>query len=390
MITDSLREQFLIRKDITFLNFGSFGACPRPVFERYQQYQLELEQEPVQFIVKTGLEYLKASRKALGSYLNCHEDDLVFVTNPSYAVNLIAKSLKLEPGDEILTTDLEYGACDRTFQYYCDKAGARYVRQHISLPLTGKEQFIADFIKGLSAKTKMIFISHITSSTALRFPVEEICAIAKSKGIMTFVDGAHGPAQAEVNLGTLNADIYTGACHKWMMAPKGCSFLYVKKSLQDLFDPLVISWGFNSTTPSHSRFLDYHQTQGTRDFSAFCTVPTVIDFLQQHNWPAVSKECRTMVQNNAMRFCQLLRTEPLAPVNDDFILQLFSIPINTPEPETLKDLLFDKYKIEIPVMRHADKVYLRYSIQAFNTAQDLDILEDALKNIIQTTNLIKV
>lgn len=390
MITDTLRSQFLLRKDITFLNFGSFGACPRPVFDRYQQYQLELEQEPVQFIVKTGLEYLKASRIALGAYLNCNEDDLVFVTNPSYAVNLIAKSLKLEPGDEILTTDLEYGACDRTFQYYCEKAGARYVRQPIGLPLTGKEQFTEDLLKGLSAKTKMIFISHITSSTALRFPVEEICAIAKSKGILVFVDGAHGPAQTEVNLSTLNADIYTGACHKWMMAPKGCSFLYVKRELQHLFDPLVISWGFNSTTPSHSKFLDYHQTQGTRDFSAFCTVPTVIDFLQHHNWTAVSKECRTMVQVNALRFCELLKSEPLAPVNDDFILQLFSVPINTPEPETLKDLLFNKYKIEIPVMPHADKVYLRYSIQAFNTQQDLDILEDALKNIIQTTSLIKV
>ncbi len=390
MITATLREQFLLRKDIAFLNFGSFGACPRPVFERYQQYQLELEQEPVQFIVKTGLEYLKASRIALGKYLNCHEDDLVFVTNPSYAVNLIAKSLQLQPGDEILTTDLEYGACDRTFQYYCEKAGAKYVRQPITLPLRSKEQFIEDLLKGLSAKTKMIFISHITSSTALRFPVEEICAIAKSKGILVFVDGAHGPAQAEVNLGTLNADIYTGACHKWMMAPKGCSFLYVKRSLQNLFDPLVISWGFNSTTPSHSKFLDYHQTQGTRDFSAFCTVPTVIDFLQQHKWTAVSKECRTLVQTNALRFCELLRSEPLAPLNDDYILQLFSIPINTPEPETLKDVLFNKYKIEIPVMRHENSVYLRYSIQAFNTQQDLDILEDALKNIIQTTSLIKV
>ncbi len=390
MINESIRSQFLVRKDLTFLNFGSFGACPKPIFERYQQYQLELEQEPVLFIVKTGMEYVRQSREALGTYLSCHADDLVLVTNPSYAVNLIAKSMPLQPGDEVLTTDLEYGACDRAINYYCEKNGAKYVRQPITLPLTSKAQFVEDFFKGLTPKTKLIFISHITSSTGLRFPVEEICAIAKAKGIMTFVDGAHAPAQVPLNLTTLGADIYTGACHKWMMAPKGCTFLYVNREIQNLFDPLVISWGFNSTTPSHSRFQDYHQAQGTRDFSAFCTLPTVIDFMEKNNWPSVAKECRELVQANALHFCKLLNSQPLAPVNDDFILQLFSIPVNTPEPEILKDLLFDKYKIEIPVMRHADKVYLRYSIQAFNTQKDLDVLTDALTDIISTTNLIKV
>lgn len=390
MISAALRNQFLLRKDITFLNFGSFGACPKPIFDRYQQYQLELEQGPVQFIVKTGLDYLLQSRIALGNYLNCPADDIVLVTNPSYAVNLIAKSLSLNQGDEILTTDLEYGACDRTLNYYCEKAGAKYIRQPISLPILSKEQFIEDFFKGLTAKTKMIFISHITSSTGLRFPVEEICAIAKSKELITFIDGAHAPGQLPLNLSTLNADIYTGACHKWMMAPKGCTFLYVNPSLQDQFDPLVISWGFNSTTPSHSRFLDYHQTQGTRDFSAFCTLPTVIQFMEENNWPSVAKECRELVKSNVKHFCNLLNAAPLAPITDDFILQLCSIPINSPEPEVLKEVLFNQYKIEIPVMRHADKVYLRYSIQAFNTQADLDILSNALTDIIHTTNLIKL
>ena len=155
MITDALRSQFLLRKDITFLNFGSFGACPKPIFDRYQQYQLELEQEPVEFIVKTGIQYLKDSRVALGKYLNCNEDDLVFMINPSHAVNLIAKSFALKPGDEILTTDLEYGACDRTLQYYCDKAGAKYIRQQISLPIISKEAFIEEFFKGVNEKTNI-------------------------------------------------------------------------------------------------------------------------------------------------------------------------------------------------------------------------------------------
>lgn len=390
MITEQLRNEFLVRKDLTFLNFGSFGACPKPIFERYQQYQLELEQEPVLFIVKTGLTYLQHSREALGKYLNCSADDLVYLVNPSHAVNLVAKNFPLKAGDEVLTTNLEYGACDRTWEYYCAQAGAHYKKQSISLPLSTKETFVEELFKGANNRTKLIFISHITSSTGLRFPIEEICAKAKQMGIPTFIDGAHGPAQAPIDLSSLGADIFTGACHKWMMTPKGSTFLYVNKAYQRMLDPLVISWGFNSTTPSHSSFLDYHQTQGTRDFSAFLCIPEAIQFIDKYNWDAVSKECRDLVKLNAMKFCELVNSQPLAPLTDDFILQLFSIPIKTKDPIQLKNCLFDQYKIEIPVMPHGDKVFLRYSIQAFNTQADLDKLYEAVSDIIKTTNLIEL
>jgi len=383
-----LRSQFLLDPDITFLNFGSFGACPKPIFEDYQKWQLELEQEPVQFITVTGLKYLKWSREALADYLHCNAEDLVYTTNPSYAVNTIAKSLDLKAGDEILTTNLEYGACDKVWDYYCEKSGAKYVRQPISLPIINKENFIADLFKGLTPKTKVLFISHITSSTGLIFPVKEICDIAKQKGLLTFVDGAHAPGHVPLDLSELKADIYTGACHKWMMTPKGCSFLYVKKEYQAQFDPLVISWGYKSAFPSDSQFIDYHQMNGTRDFSAFLTVPKAIAFMKENNWHLIAKQSRELVQKNAPRFCELFNTAPLAPLTDEFIGQLFSIPIETPEPEKLQRHLFENYKIEIPVMRHGDKVYLRYSINAFNSQKDLDILYEAVKEIRSKTNLI--
>jgi isopenicillin-N epimerase len=378
-----LKSQFLLRDDITFLNFGSFGACPKPVFERYQQYQLELEQDPVQFITNTGLQYLKTSREALSKYINCHVDDVVYIVNPSYAVNIIAKSFKLQKDDEVLTTDLEYGACDRTWNYYCKKVGAKYVRQPITLPIQSKEDLVTEFFKGLTSKTKLIFISHLTSSTGLRLPVEEICAIAKQKGILTFVDGAHAPGQLPLDIKALDVDIYTGACHKWMMTPKGSSFLYVKKEYQSLFDPLVVSWGYESATPSHSQFLDYHQTQGTRDFSAFLCIPAAIEFMQQNNWIEVSKNCKEMVQQNALRFCKLLNAKPIAPITDDFIWQLYSTPIKTTKPAQLHDHLYEKYNIQIPVMPHGDKVYLRYSINGFNTQEDLDVLYNAVSDILK-------
>ncbi|KAA9037575.1 aminotransferase class V-fold PLP-dependent enzyme [Ginsengibacter hankyongi] len=388
MQSNYLKSQFLLKEGITYLNFGAFGACPKPVFERYQQYQLELEQEPTQFITVNGLQYLRQSREALAAFLNCNSDDVVYVTNPSYGVNIVAKSFPLKEGDEVLTSNLEYGACDRTWSYYCEKKGAKYVRQEIKFPIQSKEDFIEQFLNGLTSKTRIVFLSHITSSTGLRLPIEEICAIAKQKGLITFVDGAHAPGQLPINLGTLNVDFYTGACHKWMLTPKGSSFLYVKKELQNLCDPLLISWGYKSARPSHSQFLDYHQLQGTRDFSAFLTVPAAIGFMKENNWSEVAQNCRAIAMSNADRFRDLLKTEPLHNSKGDFIFQMCSTLIKTKQPEQLHQLLFVKYNIEIPVMQHNNMTLLRYSIQAFNSQQDLDILYNALEDIIKTTNLV--
>lgn len=384
-----MKDQFLLNPDITYLNFASFGACARPVFEDYQKWQLELETEPVQFIAVNSTHYLKNSRKALGEYIHCHEDDLVFTPNPSYAINIITKSLKLAPGDEILSTDLEYGAMDKTWNHYCKQTGAVYVRQHISLPLTSKEQILNDFFKGLTPKTKVVFIGQITSATALILPVKEICDIAKEKGLLTIVDGAHVPGHIPLNLKELKADIYTGACHKWMMTPKGCSFLYVNKVNQVWIHPLVVNWGYESAMPSHSQFQDYHELQGTRDISAFLTVQKALDFMKEHQWEQRSAACRNMVLNQAPRFFELLRSKPLAPLSGEFIGQMISIPVNTREPETLQRLLFTDYKIEVPLMRLGEDIYLRYSIQAFNTEEDLDRLYRALENILKTTSLIQ-
>ena len=378
MHVQQLKEQFLLKKEITYLNFGAYGACPKPIFEAYQQFQLELETEPTVFVNETGPAYLKASREALGAYLNCSADDIVYVTNPSYAVNIIAKSLKIGAGDEVLTTNLEYGPCDKTWKYYCEQKGATYKKIQTRFPLESKEDFIAQFTTGITEKTKLIFLSHITSSTGLRLPVEEICAIANQRGIIIYVDGAHAPGQIDLDLNSLGVDIYTGACHKWMLTPKGSSFLYVRKSLQDLFDPLVISWGFNTPKPSHSRFLDNHQLQGTRDYAAFLTIPAAIQFMQQFCWREVAKKCKEISQNNGERFCELLGTKANSPINDDFIAQMFAIPLKIVSPEKVHNILYQQFKIQVPITTHEGNHYLRYSIQGFNDQTDLDNLYEAI------------
>ena len=383
-----MKSLFYLNPEITYLNHGSFGACPKPIFEEYQKWQLELEKEPVDFITVQSPLLLKKSREALANYVHCNADDLVYVQNPSTALNMVIKNLKLASGDEILTTNHEYGAMDRTWNYYCRKAGAKYIQQNISLPLLSKEQFIDEFWKGLSTKTKIVFISHITSPTALIFPVKEICDRAKELGLMTIVDGAHAPAHVNVNLTELKADVFTGACHKWMLTPKGCSFLFVRKEIQHLFDPLIISWGYEAEFPSQSQFLDYHEYQGTRDVSAFLTVPKALEFLAHHDWPTQSKNCRNMILKIYPELCDLLKTPPIATVSETFLGQMCSIPIQTPDVIQLKNHLYEKYKIQIPVMNtklefngRKNLQLIRVSSQVYNSMDDIEKLKKALVEI---------
>ena len=386
---NDIKNIFQLNPEITFLNHGSFGACPIPLFEDYQKWQRLLEFEPVEFVQKTSPTFLEDSKFELGKFLNCDHDDLVYVTNPSTAFNIIIKGLSLNEGDEVLTTDHEYGAMDRTWNYYCRKKGAKYVKQEIKIPINSKEEFLDQFWNGLTANTKVIFMSHITSPTGLIFPVEEVCQKAKELGLITIIDGAHVPAHIPLDLSTLQADIYTGACHKWMLTPKGCSFLYVKKEYQNDFDPLIISWGYEAEIPGKSKYLDYHEYQGTRDISAFLTVPAALNFLKGHQWNDRSKKCKDLILANYPEACKILNTNPICPVNNEFLGQLCSIEINSNDPMKLKDFIYEKYKIQIPIAKMDQKYFLRISIQAYNDQNDIDKLFDCLKDIKQKTNLIQ-
>ena len=385
-----MKDLFLLNPDITFLNHGSFGACPKPIFENYQSFQREMEADPVYFIQKKYSKHLAVAKEALANYISCDANDFIFTPNPTIAINTIMRSLNLEEDDEILSTNHEYGAMDRTWHFYSKKSGVKYVQQHISLPIISKEQILEEFWKGLNSKTKIIFLNQISSATALIFPVKEICDKARELGIITIIDGAHVPGHIDLNISELNPDYYTGTLHKWMLAPKGSSFLYVRKELQNQIDPLVVSWGYESLTPSESQFLDYHEYQGTNDNSAFLCTPAVIDFLKQNNWKEKSEEAKTLVLKNYPRFCALLNSKPIAPLSSEFFGQMASVPIQTSKPQELKDLLYDKYKIQVPIAELNDIYYLRYSINAYNSQQDLDVLFAALQDIISTTDLIQV
>lgn len=378
---NSIKDQFLLDPEIRYLNHGSFGACPKPILENYQFWQNLLEREPVQFITKTAPEALSVSKQALAKYIGCDTEDFFFIPNPTMAVNQVVKSLNFQRGDEVLSTNLEYGAIDKTFEFYSKKNGFTYRKQNISLPLVSKEKFIEEFWKGYNEKTKAISIGQCTSATALIFPVKEICEKAKELGLITIVDGAHIPGHIPLNLHEIKADFYTGTLHKWLLGPKGSTFLYVNKNFQNRLEPLIISWGYEAAKPTKSKFLEENEMQGTRDISAFLTAPAIMNFFEENEMEQRQAECRKVVLEQYPQFCELLRTEPLSPVTEEFLGQMCSIPIKTENPVALKETLYNDYKIEIPVMFARDQTYLRISYQVYNTIDDLEYLKETIHKL---------
>tara|TARA_Y100000590_G_scaffold129422_2_gene147955 strand:- start:520 stop:1662 length:1143 start_codon:yes stop_codon:yes gene_type:complete len=371
-----LKKSFMLDPEVIHLNHGSFGATPKPIFDSLISWQKKLEYNPTKHLGLDIFTQLDISRDYLAQYINCHKDDVVFFPNPSTALNTVIRSLPLKKDDEILTTNHEYGALDKTWNFICKKTGAKYIRQSISIPLLSKNDFIESFKSGITEKTKVIFFSHITSSTGLIFPAKEICKIAKEKNILCIIDGAHVPGHIDLDIKKLDPDIYTGACHKWMCSPKGTAFLYVKKELQEIMEPLVVSWGYESDTPSHSQFLDYMQWQGTNDISSYLTIPDTIKFLNENNWQQVSKECKKINRWARKEINQLLKKEPIS--NDDFIGQMSSIPMDSNDIIQDQIEFYIKYKIQIPFIKWNDKEFFRISIQVYNSKEDVFKLLEAL------------
>jgi isopenicillin-N epimerase len=366
-----LRAEFLLDPDVTFLNHGSFGACPRAVFERYQEWQLELERQPVLFLARRHEELLGEARAALGAYVGADPDDLAFVPNATAGVNVAARALGLEPGDDVLSTDLEYGALDLTWEHVCAELGARYVRTPIRLPVESAEEIVEAVWAGVGPRTRVLFLSHHTSVTALTLPVGELCRRARERGIRTVVDGAHAPGHLPLDLRALDLDFYAGNCHKWLCAPKGAAFLYVRRELQRDVHPLVISWGYEGDDPS---FRSRHEQQGTLDPSAYLTVPAAIEWQLAHDWDGVRERCHTL----ARRARNELGLEAIAPDSPDFYRQMISLRLPEQAPADLQERLYAEHRIEIPTFEHGAGRLIRASFQGYNDAGDLDRLRTAL------------
>lgn len=387
----TLRSLFLLHPDVVFLNHGSFGARPGPVFAEYQRWQRELELQPVEFLGRRFAPLMAEARASVAAYLGAQAEDLVFVPNATSGLNVVARSLPLEPGDEVLTTDHEYGALESTWRFICASRGARYVQRAIDLPVTSQQEVVEAVWAGVNPRTKVIFLSHITSPTALTFPVAELVRRARGAGIFTVIDGAHVPGQRPLALDQLGADFYSGNLHKWLCAPAGSAFLHVRRELQHLIKPLVVSWGWNRTeqlgaTDGHDvragRFVDEQEWQGTRDPAAYLAAPAAIAFQAARNWPQVQEGCHELLLEARRQVAELTGLPQICPPSTEWFAQMAALPLPSCDPLTLKQRLYDEYRVEVPIVDWQGRQFVRVSIQGYNTAADVDALTSGLAELL--------
>ena len=370
-----LAEHYLLDPDIVFLNHGSFGAVPRPVFETYQHWQRELEANPVIFLGRRLPGLLAESRARLGAFINAAPDDLTFVPNVTYALNIVTRSLDLQPGDVVLTTDHEYGAINRAWRFSCEKRGAKLANQQITVPVADPAAVAEQIWSGVDERTKVISLSHITSPSALILPVAEICRRARAAGIITVVDGAHAPGQLDLDMEKIGADFYGGNCHKWLSSARGAGFLHARPERQHLLEPLVVSHGWDRDVPGDSQFQDYFTSVGTIDPAAYLSVPAAIDFQQQNDWPQVRQACHRLLQETEQRILEMSGLPPISPPSMWAQMRVVLLPGKVEAYQRL----WEEDRIIVPVGQHGGQPGVRISVQAYNTPAHLDTLVRALQ-----------
>jgi len=234
----------------------------------------------------------------------------------------------------------------------------------------------------VTPKTRVLFLSHITSPTALILPVAELVHRARAAGIFTVVDGAHAPGQIPVDVSALGVDFYVGNCHKWMCAPKGSAFLYAREGAQPMVEPLVVSWGWQSDTPGPSRFIDEQEWQGTRDIAGYLTVPSAIAFLEDHDWPRVQRDCHELARTARNAITELTGLEPISPDSPEWYAQMVTVPLPPCDAQALEQRLYDEFAVEVPIITWSDRQFIRVSIQGYNRQEDVDYLIEALRDLL--------
>jgi isopenicillin-N epimerase len=376
---------------ITFLNHGSFGACPRPVLEAQARLREEMERQPVRFLARELEARLDAARAALAAFVGADPDDLAFVPNATTGVNTVLRSLPLGAGDEILATDHLYPACRAALRAVVDATGARVVVARIPFPIGDAGDAVRAVLEAAGPRTRLALVEHVTSPTGLVLPVRRIVGALAARGIDTLVDGAHAPGMVPLDLRALGAAYYTGNCHKWLCAPKGAAFLHVRRDRQPLIRPLVVSHGAGSPRTDRSRFSLEFDWTGTDDPTPYLAVPEAIRVMGRAlpgGWAALMARNRALALEARGILAAALGADPPCP--DDMIGALASLPLpdgpphDPPARDELQAALLDRFRIEVPVIAWPapPRRLLRISAQLYNGRADYERLAGALRDIL--------
>ncbi len=371
----AIRDEFLLDHGFVTVNHGSFGATPKAVLAAQDAWRRQMETQPTRFMRAELPAALRHAAGALAAFLGAAPEDLAFVSNATEGCNAVLRSLRLQPDDEILVLDHVYGAVRNTVRFVCERAGTRLVEVPMPFPRLDSDTLLASLTAAFTPRTRIAVIDHITSVSAMVLPLPEIIATCHAAGIPILVDGAHGPGQVDIDLTTLNADYYVGNCHKWLMAAKGCGFIWARRDRQADLHPAVISHGYQNG------FLAEFDWTGTWDPSAFLSVTAALEFHARLGGAALRARNANLAAQAAALLAGRLGTETASGNAVAGAMALVRLPAAGDQAPALRDALLIA-GADAPVQSIADAAWLRLSAHAYNEIQDYEALADRVTQVL--------
>jgi isopenicillin-N epimerase len=381
------RDEWSLDEDVNYLNHGSFGPSPRCVQEARRRWTQKLEAQPMDFFLRQLESHLDEAGERLGELVGANAEDLLFVDNATFGMNIVASSVDLQPGDEVLLTDHEYGAVQRIWRQKAQSAGAEIIIANLPFPVASAAELVDQFFAHVTERTKLIVVSHVTSPTALILPIAEICRRARIRKVPICVDGPHAVAMVPVNLQSLDCDYYVASCHKWLSAPFGSGFLYAAERRQSSMKPCVTSWG-GSLEGRPSSWKDEFRWIGTRDPAGFLAVPAAIEFLTDSGLEDFRHRTHALAGYARERLIELTGLVPPWPDSMEWYGSMIALPLpKAPEAppagvqrDPLQHTLWKQHQIEVPIIHWRGHRLLRVSCHLYNTKSDIDHMLEALKH----------
>ena len=377
-----LAQQWNLREGVTYLNHGSFGPSPRVVIEERCRWYRELESEPMDFFTRRLEPALAEARAAVGRFVGASADNLIFVDNATVGMNIVAQSIDLHRSDEILLNDHEYGAVKRIWEQHANADGAKVIVQPIATPIRSADDVVEAIFEGVTPRTRLIIVSHVTSATAVIFPIAAICRRARELGIPVCVDGPHALAMTDVALDQLGCDYYAASCHKWLCAPFGSGFLYVHPRRQAEIRPVVVSWGRSYPPDLAPAWHNEFTWGGTRDLSAYLTVPTAIEFMQSAGIQAFRARAHALVRQARLAIEAATGLEALVPDDPQWYGSMISLPLPPGDAAALHRTLWERHRIEAPTFDWNGQRLVRPSAHLYTRQRDIDLLVEAIQALI--------
>lgn len=370
-----VRAEWELRPDVAFLNHGSFGAVPRRVSACQERWRKRIEAEPVEYLGRRMPGLVEEAKRPVAKLLGMKVEDFGLVTNATEGVNAVLRSLRFERDDELLTTDHVYNAVYKAMLNVAEMAGARVIKAPVALPVVGAEQVVEAVMSRVTDRTKLVVIDHATSPTALIFPVERIVKLCAARGVDVLVDGAHAPGMLPLDIESIGAAYYAGNLHKWVCAPRGCGFIWVRKDRRELIHPCVVSHDYGNGLQKEFNW------QGTRDFTAWLALPAAVSFLTELGWDEVRRHNHNLAKWGRQLIEERLSAAPIAPTKMMGSMGAVLLPRGI-DGMKLQQPLYDQFRIEAPFMVNEGLHFVRVSAHLYNRPEDYERLADALGKLL--------